>query len=264
MQLRARTLPFGEVKCQSDLGRRTRLHRHDFPVLGAVEGGGCALYEIGGDPALRLDRGSLLLFGPGIPHRLLSRSGTIRRYRVLHLDPDWLRSRFGDARPLFARPRIDDPGTVRRFHRLCVRLIEEESRALEAELSAFLRPLLLPRNPVAAPGKTPDPIPAVREHLELHPAEEFRLDELARLYGIDRYRLIRRFKEAYGLTPRQYLINLRIHRVKRMLEAGMELSEAALENGFYDQSHLYPYFHGVFGVSPAAYLRALRSRPPAQ
>ena len=123
MQLRARTLPFGEVKCQSDLGRRTRLHRHDFPVLGAVEGGGCALYEIGGDPALRLDRGSLLLFGPGIPHRLLSRSGTIRRYRVLHLDPDWLRSRFGDARPLFAHSRIDDPGTVRRFHRLCARLI---------------------------------------------------------------------------------------------------------------------------------------------
>lgn len=50
----------------------------------------------------------------------------------------------------------------------------------------------------------------VREYLHDHLACNTGLDELAEISGIDRFRLSRQFKAAFGQTPHAYLVRLRL------------------------------------------------------
>ncbi len=259
MELRARSLPYGEVKCERGLGVRRRLHAHDLLVLGAVEGEGRALYLLGDDTRAELREGGLLIFAPGTPHRLLSIDGTILRYRVLHIDLLKLLPKNGSE--LTFRSRLYRDSTLYRdFNELCDALLYDHKPDDAAEaIKKLLNPLA--KNGVASTSSydsTKD-LHAVRRALECDLESPFDLDILARRFGYNRYTLIRHFKSRYGLTPRQFHLNCRVHRVRELLAKGMEISEAALECGFYDQSHLYPYFHGVFGVPPARYRNALKT-----
>lgn len=69
---------------------------------------------------------------------------------------------------------------------------------------------------------------------------------------------IRRFKKDVGLTPHQYRIQDRIRTAKRLLANSVPIAEAALEAGFYDQSHLNRCFHRSIGMTPHAYRNACR------
>jgi len=247
--LQARTLSFGEVKYHPRTpGRREWLHTHPFWVLGALEGRGEARYLLSGSE-VTLKEGRLLGFAPHAPHRLLEYQGAIGGYWVLHLDPER-----GATLPRGIREcsRLWED-----FCDLARRLLSRE--AGEEELERFLAALgSEAERPIPDPGEV-ERIEAVGRYLEEHLEEPFELEALAEAFGMSPYTLIRRFKKRYGLPPRHYLINRRVHRAKELLAQGAQLSEAALECGFYDQSHLYGYFRGVFGVTPAAYLRALRS-----
>ncbi len=258
MKIRARTLPFGEVKFQARLGERTRLHSHEFVTLGAVRGSGEARYRFGGESSLPLREGGVLLFPLRHPHRLERSAGAFEGYWMLHLRPGSLEP-FPQTSPLF----LDNAALHRRFLDLCETLLESSAANPLRSVEAFLPHLFerIPEHPLSLSGER-SALEAVRRHLEAHVDAPFDLTELAERFGFGRSALSRRFKEAYGLSPRQYLINLRVHRVKRLLDEGWELARASLECGFYDQSHLYPYFRGIFGVSPAAYRRALRRSSP--
>jgi len=259
MELRARSLPYGEVKCERGLGVRRRLHAHDLLVLGAVEGEGRALYFLGDDTRAELREGGLLLFAPGTPHRLLSIEGAILRYRVLHLDLGKLFPEIGEK--FFLHPRLyRDPRLYRRFNELCDALLRTGSTEESTEaIKALLLPLARESDGSPRVHDSIEGLHAVRRVLEGDLESPFDLQRLAQRFGYNRYTLIRRFKSLYGLTPRQYYLNYRVHRVRELLAEGVGIAEAALECGFYDQSHLYPYFHGVFGVPPARYRNALKT-----
>ncbi|MCW1248512.1 AraC family transcriptional regulator, partial [Pseudomonas sp. SAICEU22] len=71
----------------------------------------------------------------------------------------------------------------------------------------------------------PDPrLPLVaqqaRDYLHSHLSEDIGLDDLARATGVDRFRLSRAFKAAFGLAPHAYLIQLRLARARRLLARG--------------------------------------------
>ncbi|WVV49352.1 AraC family transcriptional regulator [Pseudomonas sp. NA13] len=71
----------------------------------------------------------------------------------------------------------------------------------------------------------PDPrLPLVaqqaRDYLHSHLSEDIGLDDLAQVTGVDRFRLTRAFKAAFGLAPHAYLIQLRLARARRLLACG--------------------------------------------
>lgn len=78
--------------------------------------------------------------------------------------------------------------------------------------------------------------------------------------GLDEQELragsLRRFKMATGLTPHQFLIQNRIRTAKKLLSAEVSLSAAALEAGFYDQSHLNRWFRRNIGLTPKEYKKS--------
>jgi AraC-like DNA-binding protein len=133
----------------------------------------------------------------------------------------------------------------------------------EAEALARLADLLdrlgaSPRGPApdsrsrAAPGSVSAAEAFLRASLEGGAS----LDELAALAGMGKYRLVREFKAAYGLSPHAYLLNLRVNEAKAMLRSGASPVETALACGFCDQSHFGRVFERTVGLPPAAFLRS--------
>lgn len=78
------------------------------------------------------------------------------------------------------------------------------------------------------------------------------LDSLAALAGMDARRFTGAFREAFGLSPWQYVLRARLDAAARMLRSGNEpVTEIALATGFATPSHFATAFARRFGVAPS-------------
>src|SRR5204862_6672334 len=97
-----------------------------------------------------------------------------------------------------------------------------------------------------------------RERLADDSARVPNLAELARLTGLSRYQVLRRFERAYGLPPHAWLLRRRAERARVLIRDGCTLSAAAAANGFSDRRHMARVFTRHFGCTPGAWRRAAR------
>ena len=73
-------------------------------------------------------------------------------------------------------------------------------------------------------------------------------------YSVDYLR--RLFMREFGVTPQQYLIQLRMERARQILrQPGLSVTEAALSCGFYDARYFSRLFRREVGVTPSEYAR---------
>jgi AraC-like DNA-binding protein len=94
---------------------------------------------------------------------------------------------------------------------------------------------------------------AVRRAQELLRSESGRLvglEELATETGYTKFHLLRAFKAELGITPHQYLIQVRLGKAREFLARGVPSAVAAAEAGFADQAHFIRHFKRWMGVSP--------------
>lgn len=90
-------------------------------------------------------------------------------------------------------------------------------------------------------------------YMNEHLSEELSLEELAKEIDLSKYQLIRGFHKEEGTTPWKFLITKRIEKVKEMLEEGVPPGHAAVEAGFFDQSHLCRIFREEMDMTPKEY-----------
>jgi AraC-like DNA-binding protein len=86
------------------------------------------------------------------------------------------------------------------------------------------------------------------------------LQELADLVNLNPFYLSRVFRKQVGVPPHVYHTHLRVAEAKRLLAAGVRLSQVAHATGFYDQSHFGQHFKRLVGVPPGAYAQHVRSK----
>jgi AraC family transcriptional regulator len=85
------------------------------------------------------------------------------------------------------------------------------------------------------------------------------LQALANESGYSRVHFVRMFKAATGSSPHNYLLNVKLERVRELLKnPSMSLIDIALDCGFSSHSHMSRLFHKFVGVTPSAYRRRLR------
>lgn len=88
-------------------------------------------------------------------------------------------------------------------------------------------------------------------YLKSNFAYPIRIGELARHIGIDRTYLYRIFSASEGISPKQYLMQLRISAAKKMLLSGIySVSETALSCGFADSASFCGKFKAETGKTP--------------
>ena len=91
------------------------------------------------------------------------------------------------------------------------------------------------------------------------------LDALAEHFGLSPFHLLRSFRRGLGLTPHQYLLQLRLRRSFELLEAGaLRIIDVALATGFSSHGHYSTAFRKAFGISPLAYQRLAQRAPTAR
>ena len=87
---------------------------------------------------------------------------------------------------------------------------------------------------------------------------ELSLQVLAKESGYSRVHFSRMFRAATGYAPHNYLLKLRVDRVRELLlSSTLSLTEIALECGFSSHSHLSRVFRQVLGATPSEYRRSL-------
>ena len=81
------------------------------------------------------------------------------------------------------------------------------------------------------------------------------LSALGSALGVSPYHLQRTFKQIMGVTPRQYVDNLRMERFKGHVKSGDGVTEALYNAGYGSSSRLYEKAPQQLGMTPASYRR---------
>lgn len=107
--------------------------------------------------------------------------------------------------------------------------------------------------PVSPPTTRPRLVERTKELLHARSAERMLLAEIADEVGVSPVYLTQEFKRAEGIPLYRYQTQLRLNRALIELPRSEDITELALELGFYSHSHFSAAFRQAFGVTPSAY-----------
>ncbi len=97
-------------------------------------------------------------------------------------------------------------------------------------------------------------IEQLRNEILNHPERTFYVADLARRAGMAPNHFITRFRDVAGLPPRQFVLDCRMRRARRLLrESTMPVTEIALSLGFCSSQHFANLFKRHTGVTPLAW-----------
>lgn len=99
----------------------------------------------------------------------------------------------------------------------------------------------------------------IKYYLDINYAEKIKLQDVAKSFGIHPNYLTRIFHEKYGVSPKQYLMDLKLKKARRLLTT-TELSVSVISSslGFDDQLAFSKIFKKELAVSPSEYRKQSR------
>jgi len=148
---------------------------------------------------------------------------------------------------IFCRPSCPS----RRPRRDRVKFFPSAEVAQDAGFRACLR--CRPLDPSGA--ATDEVVARARAILDAAGGESVTLDQLAREVGMSPGHLQRRFRQAMGLSPREYVEQLRLAKLRRGLRGEESVSRAVYEAGFGSGSRVYERSTALLGMTPGEYRR---------
>jgi AraC family transcriptional regulator len=103
------------------------------------------------------------------------------------------------------------------------------------------------------PAQVPRAIGRAVAFIQQNHASDISLGDIAASVHMSPFHLARTFKKVMGVSPYQYLLQMRVNSARSLIMAGggeHSLAEIATSVGFADQSHLTRHFKRVLGVTP--------------
>lgn len=100
-----------------------------------------------------------------------------------------------------------------------------------------------------------------KSFMEKYLSEKIELEKIASTAFMSRFHYIRIFKRVYGLSPRQYLRDLRINKGKELLKKGISISEVCFDVGYESLPTFCNAFKKATGYSPGEYQILNKSNP---
>lgn len=206
-----------------------------------------------------------MLLQPGELHYNIANSGPLT-FRTLFIEPELFVEASRDTgtrgTPVFRSALSRDRevhAAVREAERA---MADQEATLLERETALADCVGLLSERCLEAPGRTrradgPIALRRVKALLLERCADDLRLDELAGIARMSRFHFLRSFKAHFGMPPHRFQLVVRSARARRMLLAGLSVTDVAARLGYADQSHFTRHFRSAWGVTPGAYARAL-------
>ena len=257
--LQKHALPFAELRYTRGSTAHFKPHMHHTLGIGAVEEGE-VLYHVNGDKSL-LRPGSLVIINPETLHACNPAEEAERSYFMLHLDTAWCCHRqhilwgggpFVNAENI----RIDDSRLYGQYCETMTRMMDESVSLDEKErlLSGLMAGIFsVACRPLAGMKEGGIDIEKLKLILSRDLEKELPINSLAEKIDANPYTLIRSFKSITGITPHAYRMSCRIEKARALLRQGLDITETALECGFFDQSHFHRHFKAMTTVTPREY-----------
>ena len=101
--------------------------------------------------------------------------------------------------------------------------------------------------------QNPDYIAEVRRYISEHFAEKLVAEDIARIFGVSRTKLLTDFHRQNPFTLGNYIMRERVARARKLLKDGCSVVKTAELAGFSSDTHLRYCFHAVTGMSPSEY-----------
>jgi len=250
-------LPFLELR-HSNSNTHFKKHFHDTFSLG-VNKKGNSLYT-NGDDTYELTTNKLSIINPHIVHSCNSTSEFLNEYYMMYLDTNWCRDIQQQIDPsinIFINIPVailEDKSFYESYLNLCEYLFEEHlvSEKLETLISFyidFFSLFLDDKKEKIVDERFKLLVNYINENYK----ENITLEELSKKYNLNPFYIIRLFKSQMSLTPKAYLLNVKINKAKEFLQNGYSIVDTALECGFVDQSHFHKNFLKIVATTPKEY-----------
>jgi AraC family transcriptional regulator of adaptative response/methylated-DNA-[protein]-cysteine methyltransferase len=128
--------------------------------------------------------------------------------------------------------------------------VEFFTRPEEAERGGYRACLRCQPRESVMPAQQPEWVQQACRYIEAHADEPVTLDALSAHVNVSAYHLQRTFKQALGVTPRQYAEAQRLARLKTRLKEGDTVTSAMYDVGYGSSSRLYERASSQLGMTP--------------
>lgn len=238
-----------------------------LPLSGACE------FEVA-DDTFTAPRGSVMLFSPDEPHRLLVRSGQPLAYLYVQFTPDYLpRDReMRDCMDSLFNARAEGASNLRMLgresfaylHAALNRLCKVSGEHVHNDFYRILRPALIEIAQYGTPisptlrMRTSKPTPKstlvdeIAEYIATHYAVIEDLSFVCKQFHYSAVHVNTLFKQQLGVSLWRYVLHVRLDRACDMLISGMHAEEVSAACGFHDYSTFYRIFKKSYGITPTA------------
>lgn len=240
---------FGELKYTLDIFSDYKKHFHTHFGLALIDEGRIEItYHV--DDTYYLDTHSIAIFNPTQIHQ--TQVSAAKGYYVLFLDKHWCGTLKKDF--FFSTPIIDNKEMYTQLKYIFQSILTDDAPSYEMQLKKIMKDIF-EHHTSATPYKEKEIILDIKTYIEAQCDTPLSVVDLARYLGYDKSYLIRLFKKEVGLTPQQYILNVKVNRAKSLLISSKanSLSHISSDAGFFDQSHMNRNFKGLFGISPKNY-----------
>lgn len=181
-------------------------------------------------------------------------------YRILHMDPALVRQALPRGPlPFVADGVVAGAALPQPLHAALAGLDGALDEAAQVELVVAVADLLraLADGPATAPVLDLARLGRVRAAIADDPAAPLAMARLEAVAGMDRWRLARQFRWAFGVSPRAFRGLRQLEGVRALLRAGEGPAQAAAAMGFADQAHMTRLFRRAYGMPPGRWVRMM-------
>ena len=246
-----------------------------LPLSGACE------FEVA-DNTFTAPHGSVMLFAPDEPHRLLVRSGQPLAYLYVQFTPDHLpRDReMSDCMKHLFDEHPQGASNLRMLGResfaylqaVLNRLCQVSGEHAREDFYRILRPALIEIDRYGTPispnlrARTSKPAPKstlvdeIADYVATHYAFIEDLSFVREQFHYSAVHVNTLFRQQLGVSLWRYVLHVRLDRACDMLISGTHAGDVALSCGFKDYSTFYRIFKKCYGITPAE-CRRMRKKP---
>lgn len=127
----------------------------------------------------------------------------------------------------------------------CIELLAMQAQMYEDAINATAAPAL-----IVKPGHDTDSIHYAREYLLQHAAQPPSLTELAKIAGINEFKLKQGFKSMFNNTVFGYLADYKLNQARDLIVSDIPIKDVADRLGYSSVQHFNSAFRKKFGMPP--------------